>query len=181
MFYNPQFLTILTVKSCQNKSFEWKIYFMLASTFLVQKRKLFEKVYKCKMISYWSVIFFPIKSYQTFLISNTLMKMSFSLIYISIYIYLSIQIYIYIYINICIYMYVYVYIYIYVQIDRQVDRKTDRHKEHPFAMFLYGAAVPSISYTSVGVSFFIFFIFQTKLERDVLLKQFSFRNGWVWL
>ena len=36
-----------------------------------------------------------------------------------------------------------------------------RHKEHRFAMFVYGGAVLIISHTNVGVSFFVFFIFQT--------------------
>ena len=47
LLYNPQFLTILTVKSWKKQKLWWmENIFMLASTFLVQKRKLFEKVYK---------------------------------------------------------------------------------------------------------------------------------------
>ena len=36
-----------------------------------------------------------------------------------------------------------------------------RHKEHHFVMFAYGAAVQIISHTNVGVSFFVFFTFET--------------------
>ena len=45
-----------------------------------------------------------------------------------------------------------------------------RHKEHRFVMFVYGAAAQIISHTNVGVSCFVFYIFQTQLERVVLFE-----------
>ena len=44
------------------------------------------------------------------------------------------------------------------------------YKEDCFAVFEYCGAVQIISYTNVDVSFFVFFIFQTKLERAVLFE-----------
>ena len=65
LLYNPQFLTILTVKSWKNKSFgEWKIYLCLQVRFLYKRESYLRRfTNKCKMTSYWSVIFFATKFY----------------------------------------------------------------------------------------------------------------------